>query len=65
MFESPGYEDTGTDEVREIVESSPPDVDGDSDVNVRLGTALVDYNIPGVEGLYQLPLSVVLEVIRL
>ena len=64
MFAAPGYEDTGTDEVWEIVESPPPDVDGDGDVNVRLWTALVNHNIPAVERLDQLPLPVVLEVIR-
>ena len=57
----PGYENTGPDEVREVVESSPPDVDGECDVNVRLRTAGVDLHIPLVESFDQLPLPVVLE----
>ena len=57
----PGYENTGPDEVREVVESSPPDVDGECDVNVRLRTAGVDLHISLVESFDQLPLSVVLE----
>ena len=57
----PGYENAGPDEVREVVESSPPDVDGECDVNVRLRTAGVDLHIPLVESFDQLPLSVVLE----
>ena len=52
FFTPPGNENTGTDEVWEIVESPPPDVDGDCDVNVRLRAAVVFQNIPSVEGLY-------------
>ena len=41
-----GDEDTGDDQVEEVIESSPPDLDGEGDVHVRLGTALVHDTIP-------------------
>ena len=41
-----GDEDAGHDEVEEIVESSPPDVDGEGDVHVGLRAALVDDTVP-------------------
>ena len=64
MFSLPGYEDAGTDEVWEIVQSSPSNFDSDCDVDVRLRTALVNDNVPDVEGVDELPLSVVLELRR-
>ena len=36
-----GDEDTGDDQVEEVVESSPSDLDGEGDVDVWLGTTLV------------------------
>ena len=59
----PGYENAGPDKVWEVVESSPPDVDGECDVNVRLRTAGVDLHISLVESFDKLPLSVVLEAL--
>ena len=36
-----GDEDAGDDQVEEVVESSPSDLDGEGDVDVWLGTTLV------------------------
>ena len=41
-----GDQDTGDDEVAEVVQRPPPDLDGEGDVQVRSGTALVENFIP-------------------
>ena len=41
-----GDEDAGDDQVEEVVESPPPDPDGEGDVHVGLGTALVHDVVP-------------------
>ena len=41
-----GDEDAGDDQVEEVVESPPPDPDGEGDVHVGLRAALVHYRIP-------------------
>ena len=40
-----GDENTGDDEVEEIVESPPPDVDGEGDVHVGLRAAVVRHAV--------------------
>ena len=40
-----GDEDAGHDQVEEIVESSPPDVDGEGDVHVGLRAAVVRHAV--------------------
>ena len=41
-----GDEDAGHDQVEEVVEGAPADVDGEGDVHVGLGAALVDDAVP-------------------
>ena len=41
-----GDQDAGDDEVEEVVEGPPPDLDGDGDVQVRRGAALVPHLVP-------------------
>ena len=41
-----GDEDAGDDQVEEVVESPPPDSDGEGDVHVGLRAALVHYRVP-------------------
>ena len=40
-----GDENTGDDEVEEVVESSPPDVDGEGDVHIGLRAAVVRHAV--------------------
>ena len=41
-----GDQDAGDDEVEEVVEGPPPDLDGEGDVQVRRGAALVPHLVP-------------------
>ena len=41
-----GDEDAGDDQVEEVVESPPPDLDGEGDVQVGGGAALVPHLVP-------------------
>ena len=41
-----GDEDAGHDEVEEVVEGAPPDLDGEGDVQVGGGAALVPHLVP-------------------
>ena len=41
-----GYEDAGNDEVEEVVESPPAYLDGEGDVEVGRGAALVPHLVP-------------------
>ena len=41
-----GDEDAGHDQVEEVVEGAPPHVDGERDVHVGLGAALVHDAVP-------------------
>ena len=41
-----GDEDAGHDQVEEVVESPPPDLDGEGDVQVGGGAALVPHLVP-------------------
>ena len=41
-----GDEEAGHDQVEEVVERPPPHVDGEGDVHIRLGAALVDDAVP-------------------
>ena len=40
-----GDEDAGHDQIEEVVESPPPDVDSEGDVHVGLGTAVVRHTV--------------------
>ena len=41
-----GDQHTGEDQVEEVVEGPPPHFDGEGDVHIRLGAALVDDVVP-------------------
>ena len=41
-----GDEDAGDDQIEEVVESPPPDLDGEGDVQVGGGAALVPHLVP-------------------
>ena len=41
-----GDQEAGDDQVGEVVQSPPPDLDGEGDVQIRLRAAVVDHFIP-------------------
>ena len=52
-----GDEDAGHDQVEEVVESSPPDLDGEGDVHVRLRATFINDAVPLTRHTFHIILS--------